>query len=187
MEHLIGEFWVILLIMEPPFQTETLVQIESKSAHKASDVSAFKAVLEPLGGRVVFICTACVRDNGWWNRSTPSSSLSEHPASRLWALCSVSNMLKWNWCGVNHYRLRTKLPMRHPSPLCKQKSGNIDKWFIWSAVWIFKIGLREEKVNKMFTSSDVTAFPIWNYTLSRSRMKSHCIHSLLQHQSTFWR
>lgn len=38
-EHLIGEFWVILLTMEPPFQTETLVQIESESADKASDVT----------------------------------------------------------------------------------------------------------------------------------------------------
>lgn len=64
-EHLIGEFWVILLIMEPPFQTETLVPIESKSAHKASDESAFNAVLEPSGGRVVFICMACVRDEAW--------------------------------------------------------------------------------------------------------------------------
>lgn len=51
--------------MEPPFQTETLVQTESKSAHKASDVSALKAVLEPSGGRLVFVCTACVRDNAW--------------------------------------------------------------------------------------------------------------------------
>lgn len=34
-EHLIGEFWVILLTTEPPFQTETLVQIESKSADRA--------------------------------------------------------------------------------------------------------------------------------------------------------
>lgn len=173
--------------MEPPFQTETLVPIESKSAHKASDVSAFNAVLEPSGGRVVFICTACVRDKAWWNRSTPSSPLSVHPASGLWALRSVSDMLKWNWCGVNHCRLRTKLPTLHPSPLCKRKSGNIDKWFIWSAVWIFQIGLREEKVNQTFTSSGVTAFPIWSSTLSRSRMKSHCIHSPLQHQSAFWR
>lgn len=37
-EHLIGEFWVILLTMEPPSQAETLVQIESESADKARDV-----------------------------------------------------------------------------------------------------------------------------------------------------
>lgn len=37
-EHLVGEFWVILLTMEPPSQTKTLAQIESKSADKASDV-----------------------------------------------------------------------------------------------------------------------------------------------------
>lgn len=37
-EHLVGEFWVILLTMEPPSQTKTLVQIESKSADKALDV-----------------------------------------------------------------------------------------------------------------------------------------------------
>lgn len=69
--------------------------------------------------------------------------LSVHPTSFLWGLCGVSNMLKWNWCGVNHCRLRKKLPTLHPSSLRKRKSGNIDKWFIWSAVWIFKIGLRE--------------------------------------------
>lgn len=33
-EHLVGEFWVILLTMEPPSQTKTL----AKSADKASDV-----------------------------------------------------------------------------------------------------------------------------------------------------
>lgn len=37
-EHLVGEFWVILLTMEPPSQSETLVQIESESADKALDV-----------------------------------------------------------------------------------------------------------------------------------------------------
>lgn len=37
-EHLVGEFWVILLTMEPPSQTKTLAQIESKSADKAPDV-----------------------------------------------------------------------------------------------------------------------------------------------------
>lgn len=37
-EHLVGEFWVILLTVEPPSQTKTLVQIESKSADKALDV-----------------------------------------------------------------------------------------------------------------------------------------------------
>lgn len=37
-EHLVGEFWVILLTAEPPSQTKTLVQIESKSADKALDV-----------------------------------------------------------------------------------------------------------------------------------------------------
>lgn len=36
--HLVGEFWVILLTMEPPSQTKTLVQIESKLADKALDV-----------------------------------------------------------------------------------------------------------------------------------------------------
>lgn len=37
-EHLVGEFWVILLTVEPPSQTKTLVQIESKSADKPLDV-----------------------------------------------------------------------------------------------------------------------------------------------------
>lgn len=37
-EHLVGEFWVILLTMEPPSQTKTLVHIESKSADKGPDV-----------------------------------------------------------------------------------------------------------------------------------------------------
>lgn len=37
-EHLVGEFWVILLTMEPPSQTKTLAQIEFKSADKAADV-----------------------------------------------------------------------------------------------------------------------------------------------------
>lgn len=36
-EHLVGEFWVILLTVEPPSQTKTLVQIESKSADKVLD------------------------------------------------------------------------------------------------------------------------------------------------------
>lgn len=38
-EHLVGEFWVILLAVEPPSQTETLAQIESKSADEAPDVA----------------------------------------------------------------------------------------------------------------------------------------------------
>lgn len=37
-EHLVGEFWVILLTVEPPSQTKTLAQIESISADKAPDV-----------------------------------------------------------------------------------------------------------------------------------------------------
>lgn len=37
-EHLVGEFWVILLSMEPPSQTKTLAQIESKLADKVPDV-----------------------------------------------------------------------------------------------------------------------------------------------------
>lgn len=37
-EYLVGEFWVILLCMEPPSQTKTLAQIESTSADKAPDV-----------------------------------------------------------------------------------------------------------------------------------------------------
>lgn len=37
-EHLIGEFWVILLTMEPPSQTRTLGHIESKSTDKGPDV-----------------------------------------------------------------------------------------------------------------------------------------------------
>lgn len=57
-EHLVGEFWVILLTMEPPSQTNTLAQIESKSADKALDVDicsnwCFEEMgedLEPLGG-----------------------------------------------------------------------------------------------------------------------------------------
>lgn len=36
-EHLVWEFWVILLTMEPPSQTKTLAQIESKSADKVPD------------------------------------------------------------------------------------------------------------------------------------------------------
>lgn len=53
-EHLVGEFWVILLTMEPPSQTKTLAQIESKSADKAPDVDICsnrcfeEMVLEPL-------------------------------------------------------------------------------------------------------------------------------------------
>lgn len=37
-EHLVGEFWVILLTMEPPSQTKILAQNESKSADEAPDV-----------------------------------------------------------------------------------------------------------------------------------------------------
>lgn len=44
-EHLVGEFWVILLTMKPPSQTKTLAQIESKSADKSPDMD-----LCPNGG-----------------------------------------------------------------------------------------------------------------------------------------
>lgn len=37
-EHLVGEFWVILLTVEPPSQTETVARIGSKSADKSLDV-----------------------------------------------------------------------------------------------------------------------------------------------------
>lgn len=37
-EHLVGEFWVILLTVEPPSQTKTLVHIESKSVDKGPEV-----------------------------------------------------------------------------------------------------------------------------------------------------
>lgn len=60
-EHLVGEFWVILLTMEPPSQTKILAQIESKSADKAPDVAicsswCFEEMgedLEPLRGSVM--------------------------------------------------------------------------------------------------------------------------------------
>lgn len=49
-EHLVGEFWVILLTMEPPSQTKTLAQIESKSADKAPDQDmCSNCCLEELG------------------------------------------------------------------------------------------------------------------------------------------
>lgn len=60
-EHLVGEFWVILLTMEPSSQTKTLVQIESESADKSLDVEicsnlCFEEMgedLEQLRGRVM--------------------------------------------------------------------------------------------------------------------------------------
>lgn len=63
-EHLVGEFWVILLTMEPPSQTKTVAQIESKSADKTLDVDicsnwCFEEMgkdFEPFRGRGV-ICS----------------------------------------------------------------------------------------------------------------------------------
>lgn len=54
-EHLVWEFWVILLTMEPPSQSKTLVQIESKSADKVLDVDncskpCFEEMLGGCGG-----------------------------------------------------------------------------------------------------------------------------------------
>lgn len=67
-KHLIGEFWVILLTMEPPFQTETLVQIESKSADKASGAMESKGGVDPPGlcePEVVPSITGCKETSRW--------------------------------------------------------------------------------------------------------------------------
>lgn len=75
-EHLVGEFWVILLTMEPPSQTKTLAQIESKSADKALNVDICSnwccegtgEDLEALRGRVM-ICSQTGTGGGCINNT----------------------------------------------------------------------------------------------------------------------
>lgn len=51
-EHLVGEFWVIHLSVEPPSQTKTVAQMESKSADKVTGTMYLQSVVfEVLGVR----------------------------------------------------------------------------------------------------------------------------------------
>lgn len=83
-EHLVWEFWVILLTMEPPSQSKTLVQIESKSADKVLDVDiCSKRCFEGMvgvgedRGRMMMICSqtwtggGCITNNrlDWYTSS----------------------------------------------------------------------------------------------------------------------
>lgn len=103
--------------MEPPFQTETLVQIESKSADKDSDVAEFKAALEPSGGRAAFM------GRGPWEITAGESSLS---ACTLPQGRGLSDMEQTSADSGKSCRTLTL----HPSPLSNWKSSSVDQRFI---------------------------------------------------------